>query len=179
MIHIELRCHCSTASRKRKYGKPEVWLALLAKAITHDVGEAMTGDIVRPFKYSSAALKTEIDRAERNMMNALPASVNIFRYMGEPSDEEIRTYVDAVVKAADFMSLYQFMRREVLRGNCEVRDFVSRMVKDFGDMADKSRPSGMEYIPYPVEKLGVYYRHLETAARKLLMMVRETRGEVI
>jgi len=178
MIHLELQCQ-STKSQGRKYGKQDVLLNILLKATTHDVGEAMTGDIVRPFKYSSSVLKEAIDRAERSMMNALPASVNIFRHMCQSDDDEINTYVNAVVKAADFMSLYQFMRREVLRGNCEIRDFVGRMVKDLDEMSKCAVPSGMKYVPYPLEKLGAYYRRLATAATKLHMMTRETRGEVI
>ena len=43
----------------------------------------------------------------------------------------------AIVKAADFMSLFTYMRREVLMGNREVKPFFQIMVKDLLDMSNQ------------------------------------------
>lgn len=182
MIHQELQRQAS-GLQKRKYGKQSVLLAIVLKAITHDMGEAVTGDVVRVFKYSSTSLKEEIDRAEKNLMGSLlPMNVTDIAWMADrtASDADASVYVQAVVKAADFMSLYQFMRREVLRGNCEVRDFIRRMVQDFSVQCPSPQfAPDAKHGTYPYNQLNPYYRCLEKAAKKLHIMVSTMRGEVV
>lgn len=175
MIHTELQ-RLSSSAQKKKYGKQSVFLAIMLNAITHDMAEAVTGDIVRPFKYSSAALKREVDIAEKNMMGMrLPTSVKEISWIAEATANKANasSYVEAVVKAADFLSLYQFMRREVLRGNTEIRDFVRMMVEDFRKKHISKNTS------YPHNLLNPYYRCLEVSAKKLLEMTSNTRGAVV
>jgi 5'-deoxynucleotidase YfbR-like HD superfamily hydrolase len=174
MIHSQLQ-GLSTDSARKKYGKKSVLLAILLKAITHDMAEAVTGDIIRPFKYSSPTLKEEIDRAEKDMVETrLPKEVKEIAILADQMTSfDNSEYVNAVVKAADFLSLYQFMRREVLRGNAEIRDFVQIMVEDFEKLPLTSNqlcdlPSAStNNDPYPLNLLNSYYRYLETCAKGL------------
>jgi 5'-deoxynucleotidase YfbR-like HD superfamily hydrolase len=176
MIHQELQRQSSSRERK-KYGKQSVLLAIMLKAATHDMGEAVTGDVVRPFKYSSSALKKEMDRAEKDMIeNLIPTAVKQVSWLADQTAAQASaaTYVDAVVKAADFMSLYQFMRREVLRGNCEIRNFLHRMVEDFSVMHSSNMTEA-----YPLNKLSPYYQFLEKESKKLHAVTVEARRKVV
>jgi len=118
--------------------------AVVLGAMVHDMYECVTGDVVRVFKYATPELKAEVDRAEGILADRLPAEVKdligISEHQlvrGSPSSVSAQ-YVKAVIKAADFMSLFQYMRREAARGNFEVIPFYNRMVADLGEMAEKS-----------------------------------------
>lgn len=164
MIHQEL----ANQLAKPALMKPEIVAAILLKAVVHDVREAVTGDLVRPFKYSTPEFKEAVDAAEHNMAKKLlPAQVLNMENLAERMAGKQAAYVGAVVKAADFMSLYQFMRREVLRGNCEIRDFVGRLVKDLTSMVDIQ----------PIRGLAAYYLELSMAAQSLHTMTRKMREE--
>jgi 5'-deoxynucleotidase YfbR-like HD superfamily hydrolase len=112
--------------------------AILLKATTHDIAECVTGDVVRTFKYSSMKLKEEINKAENKIIQEfakpIEALINNIQDSLAPFDD--RTYIDTVVKAADFMSLHQYMIREVRRGNREIiNPFYMRMEEDLKSMA--------------------------------------------
>lgn len=118
--------------------------AIVMAAIMHDVPEAVTGDIVRPFKYSSEELRKEVNAAEQRLLGRVPWRIrNLFSAsdrmstMEGPDGEEIGDYVETVVKAADFLSLFQYMRREAAKGNLEIIPFYNRMVQDIYDMRMK------------------------------------------
>lgn len=173
-IHDEVINQSPNAQRK-KYSKRDVLLAIVLKALVHDMGEAVTGDIVRPFKYSTEALKKAVDEAEHTMMGErLPKSLTkIASDAGKiASEADASTYVEAIVKAADFMSLYQFMRREILRGNVEIVGFVGRMCEDFGKMC--SAP----HLSYPFDVLEPYYRCLEKNAKVLHSMAAKSKAGI-
>lgn len=99
-------------------------------AITHDIVESLTGDLVRTFKYSSDVFKSAVNSAEHNMYSHLPDAIQILNHIWEYEAGQDAKYVKAVVKAADFMSLHQYMIREVARGNEEIRPFFQRMITD-------------------------------------------------
>jgi len=128
--------------------------ACLTHAITHDILEGIgSGDIVRTFKYRTKALKEAIDEAENQIMEESPLSlkrlfsiVNSLREKTKKSD-----YINSVVKAADFMSLHNFMIREVERGNREIKPYYERMIKDLRSMEENNRgvifvTGGKEFI---------------------------------
>jgi 5'-deoxynucleotidase YfbR-like HD superfamily hydrolase len=112
--------------------------AILVKALVHDGVESITGELIRTFKYSSPELKQAIDDAENKLIDEFEYPVRQLFYLSEKlkleTDEE---YIEDVVKAADFMSLFQYMRREILRGNDEIGPFYRRMIADIEMMADK------------------------------------------
>jgi len=112
-------------------------------SLIHDLEECVTGDVVRVFKYSTPELKAEVDRAEALLSERLDPEVKavsktIRSFTGLTGSVETKwdRYTKAVVKAADFLSLFQYMRREAARGNMEIIPFYNRMVSDLSEMAE-------------------------------------------
>lgn len=127
---------------------------VLSYALMHDFVECVSGDLVRTFKYSTPELKRAVDEAEDKLAEGFDPKVKDL--MSLPwqlvQDEADVKYVKAVVKAADFVSLHQYMVREVNRGNREVEPFYRRMKRDltaegakFGQSRD-SRIAGMKKL---------------------------------
>jgi len=112
---------------------------ILLKALVHDLAECVTGDVVRVFKYSTPELKQEVDRAENILMKKLPNLVQDLVGEAEQPQGNDKAYISAVVKCADFLSLFQFMRREAMRGNSEIAPFYGRMITDLETMASDER----------------------------------------
>lgn len=143
--------------------------AILLKAVIHDQAECVTGDIVRTFKYSSQALKDAIDEAESLIIDRFPKPiVDLYAFQEDLSgmtergrgDPDVQ-YVEAVVKAGDFLSLQQYMNREWLRGNREIEGFFDRMVADLRMMQEK-----VAAHPVPdVAKLAELYGAMADSAR--------------
>jgi 5'-deoxynucleotidase YfbR-like HD superfamily hydrolase len=111
-------------------------------AISHDVTESITGDIVRTFKYSSQKLRDAITEAEMGIISNFPESVrNLLglhvRLLTSKGHEDEIDYVINVVKMADFLSLWMFMRRELMRSNREIVPFYMRMIDDLEQMYRK------------------------------------------
>jgi len=98
---------------------------VLRHAVTHDLGESVAGDVVRTLKYATPEMKREVDRAESILVSELlPKSVRQTILRSPDKD------VLSIVKAADFLSLWQFMRREAARKNLEIIPYFWRMVRD-------------------------------------------------
>ncbi len=111
--------------------KSDMLASTLLHAIVHDVAECVTGDVVRTFKYSTPELKKEVDRAEELLIKKThPGTKRIIDLSGQLSNRNEK-FIKSVVKAADFLSLFQFMRREALRGNKEICPFFKMMIHDF------------------------------------------------
>jgi 5'-deoxynucleotidase YfbR-like HD superfamily hydrolase len=152
--------------------------ACLACALVHDIPEMKAGDFVRTFKYRSKALKQAIDKAEREILTEFGPSM---RAVVAAADSLVGaaknpSYVRAVVKAADFMSLHNFMVREVSRGNTEIHPFFERMVADLRAMASENEnvifaTGGKSF------ELGQYYSQLAQNAAAICAMF--LRGKVI
>ena len=154
LIHNRL-CSGSSAQLDR------IELLLFRRAMTHDIGECVTGDVVRTFKYSDPDLKSAINKAETNLVvKCLPRSVIEIINKSAECNESDSGYIDAVVKAADFVSLYHFMNREHQRGNKEITPFMQRMVSDLNGMADKCQVS-VEW--YNIELSDLYRKMAKMA----------------
>lgn len=114
-------------------------LQILRKALIHDVGECVSGDLVRTFKYSNPDLTKIINVAEDAMVEKyLPEGIKAIITSSESPNEQDHKYEKAVVKAADFVSLFHFMNREHARGNREITPFLNRMVADVHTMSLKA-----------------------------------------
>ena len=139
--------------------EPELIGAILLKGTVHDLAECVTGDVVRTFKYSSPTLREEIGKAEDRIIHQFPGPLKMLVHGVAPklaSGEG--PYVEAVVKAADFMSLHQYMMREVRRGNREIiRPYYLRMEDDLRSMME--RYTTLEFEPFQ----GLYKEMLDTA----------------
>jgi 5'-deoxynucleotidase YfbR-like HD superfamily hydrolase len=136
--------------------------AILMKAITHDLGEALTGDVIRPLKYETEELRKEVNRAEERISCRLFGQLvkNLFIITDDLTDNTDREYVEAVVKAADFLSLFQFMRREASKSNLEILPFYDRMVRDIHEKAIICEEEVNGF------KQRRFYQDLEGAARE-------------
>lgn len=131
---------------RRLHGPRDLDALIMQHALTHDALECLSGDIVRTFKYSSEEFRQAVNRAEEGLANSLPIEV---RSLLDEVRQHITSfghtlhwkgdYVKDVVKAADFMSLYQYMWREKKRGNSEIDPFFGRMIADLNAMGDKLR----------------------------------------
>lgn len=115
-------------------------LKILKKALSHDMVECVTGDFVRTFKYSSESLTHAIDKAETEVVQSIHSEIRDIIEGGSISENDPdREYIGGVVKAADFLSLHQFLRREVMRGNKEINPFVIRYKADLLLMSNKQK----------------------------------------
>ena len=111
---------------------------ILLKAVIHDVAEAKTGDLVRTFKYSLPELKEAVDKAEDLIVSSFHDQISsLFGLFTSMVGTDDLKYVEAVVKAADFLSLQQFMNREWLRGNREITPFFERMLTELDSASEK------------------------------------------
>lgn len=119
-------------------GPSEALPLVLSYAAVHDLPECLTGDVVRTFKYSSPEFKTAVDSAEEELVKKLPAKL-LSLYSDACSgtkNSEHGWYVKEVVKAADFISLYQYIWRERSKGNQEINQFWYRMKQDMRMMSE-------------------------------------------
>lgn len=129
---------------RRLNGPKELDALVMQHALTHDALECLSGDIVRTFKYSSEEFRAAVNKAEEGLASSLPVEVRslideaqyLLKVKVQGGEGE---YVKDVVKAADFMSLYQYMWREKKRGNSEIDPFFGRMIDDLKVMAEKLR----------------------------------------
>lgn len=140
---------------RRLKGPPALDALVMQHALTHDALECLSGDIVRTFKYSSEEFRQAVNKAEKGLADTLPREVKLLLDEVEKGlaglEERWRAeYVVDVVKAADFMSLYQYMWREKKRGNSEIDPFFGRMIADLKVAAERHRSAsgllkGTEY----------------------------------
>ncbi len=121
------------------YAWESVEYQILKYALVHDVGESVTGDVVRPFKYATPEMKRAADEAEDILTQRLMPDVvkQIIGELDDPRNTTYSEYVKDVIKAADFLCVYVFMNREFLHGNQEIEPFRKRMVADMTAMAAK------------------------------------------
>lgn len=104
---------------------------LLVSAMMHDFVEGHTGDFVRTFKYSLPELKKAIDQAEELEIQKYPHQVqNLYKMAEDGLSFTDRMLIKSIIKAADFISLYSYMRKEFLRGNREIKPFYELMMRD-------------------------------------------------
>jgi 5'-deoxynucleotidase len=115
-------------------------------ATIHDLIESVSGDVIRTFKYSSDELLNEIENAENKIIENFPNPIRNLYSMWKRMANNEEEYVKSVVKAADFLSLFEFMNREVLRGNKEIDPYICRMKKDFIYMSQKCASNSNEKI---------------------------------
>lgn len=154
---------------RRLNGPKELDALIMQHALTHDALECLSGDIVRTFKYSSEEFRAAVNRAEQGLASCLPAEVRSLldevhlhiTSFGE-SHHWKGDYVKDVVKAADFMSLYQYMWREKKRGNSEIDPFFGRMIDDLKAMAEKlrSKEGPREGAGFYTKSLASLYGHM-------------------
>lgn len=160
--------------------------SIATHAISHDITESITGDIVRTFKYSDPQLCKAIKKGEEKAVSEFPQTVQwllnvhktLIQAQGSIQYEEELHYVETVVKMGDFLSLWRFMRREILRNNKEITPFVNKMIIDLNKM--KNNVKAIDQIIPGMDindKVYAFYRKLAETATQLNMVL--TFGPVV
>jgi 5'-deoxynucleotidase YfbR-like HD superfamily hydrolase len=127
---------------------PELELMILKKALIHDIGECITGDLVRTFKYSNKDLKEIVNKSEHDMMEKYfpKLLLGLISETNNIKNKDDENYVNAIVKAADFISLFHYMNRQHNQGNREITPFINKMKIDLKEMSNKAK-DGTPYGP--------------------------------
>lgn len=99
--------------------EPKPSVALLRRAVFHDLAEYETGDIPSSAKWGSRILKDACDRLEEvvNTNN------------GFPTDEELSPYEIDVLKAADLFEMLWFCYEQYMLGNRGLRVVYVRVLE--------------------------------------------------
>jgi 5'-deoxynucleotidase YfbR-like HD superfamily hydrolase len=127
--------------------------ACVIQALIHDTPEGEIGDFVRTFKYRTKDLKKAIDSAESTIIEEFGPSLKaIYKISSLLTKKCDAKYVQSVVKAADFMSLHNFMIREMTRNNHEIVPFYDRMTDDLEAMSNSNsdvtfKTGGVDFKP--------------------------------
>lgn len=92
---------------------------VMVKALHHDLEEAMTGDIIRSFKYTTPELRAEIQKAGEIHMQELTKQLGdakdiTYTSWATSKDDSIEGHI---VKLADQLCLVAYLREEILSGN--------------------------------------------------------------
>jgi 5'-deoxynucleotidase YfbR-like HD superfamily hydrolase len=147
-------------------GEDRLTKDLLIAALVHDLAEAKTGDVVRTFKYSSELLKKEVDNAEKLIIESFPVEIqSLFKKPFDITYDD-GSYIKDVVKAADFVSLFRYMRKEAALHNMEIIPFYNRMITDIHDMCDVMRAKlKTSPIIYPQYLHQLYGQMLDNAEK--------------
>ena len=148
----------------------DILCACIMHAIVHDIAEGIgSGDIVRTFKYRTKALKNAVDEAEDQVIAESSDHIrNLFSTANRLSEKcENKSIVKAIVKAADFMSLYNFMTREIDRGNNEILPFFEIMEQDLVEMTYQTSNSQNNDI----QKLSSLYHEMSISAKNILIQI--------
>jgi 5'-deoxynucleotidase YfbR-like HD superfamily hydrolase len=115
--------------------------AVQSYAIVHDMVEMRSGDFVRTFKYKNPDLKKAVDETEDMVIEEFEGPTKaLYTTASMLMNLSDRPAVKKIVKAADFLSLFNYMTREVLRGNSEIAPFYKRMVDDLQSAATSEKP---------------------------------------
>jgi 5'-deoxynucleotidase YfbR-like HD superfamily hydrolase len=107
---------------------------LLRRCIMHDVSEALSGDIIRSYKYSSQALRTEMVTADRTNVRMLAARLGnegigarIFRDWHDAKDGLLE---GRIVALADMLAVYAECVEEAHMGNMMVMGVMEDLYKE-------------------------------------------------
>lgn len=89
----------------------------LRKATLHDLEECRTGDIHRPFKYSTASLKQSLDDAAEIASHQIvkriwPDSMMAVSWQMQWSDSKDNSLAGRIVRFADYLSVLSFVMQE-------------------------------------------------------------------
>jgi 5'-deoxynucleotidase YfbR-like HD superfamily hydrolase len=110
------------------------------RAVLHDAEEATTGDLPRPFKYSSPTFKAALDA-----MAAPAFDLTFGGCVGADTLQKMRqvwqlskddSYAGRIVEFADFLTVVSFATREGAGGNTMLRDHLGdlpRYARKFQD----------------------------------------------
>lgn len=105
---------------------------LLTRAVVHDLEEAISGDFPRPFKYSDATLKEQLDIAGLKAMYSLLGGINMSTaeravLLDAWSQQKDGSKESALLKFADLFAFLTFTLEEVRSGNKHILAYCTEV----------------------------------------------------
>jgi len=115
---------------------------LLARALFHDIDEAVTGDVPRPFKYSDDDLKHKLDivaakgvkKITSKLWGESPIGHGMFEDWKDAKDD---TLEGRILEFADFLSVLSYIYEEIRASNTIMQEHIAGM-QEYYDKFTKS-----------------------------------------
>jgi len=107
---------------------------VLARATVHDIEECVTGDFPRPFKYSDATLKMQLDLASATAVDQLAGTLWVDE--GDHPRQQFMAFWESakgddhegeIVRLADFLSALGYVYREWSSGNVSIEEHLTSL----------------------------------------------------
>lgn len=121
---------------------------LLAKAVTHDMSEAISGDIIRSYKYSSAAMTRACQDADLINMDALVKEIGVDILFDDWQNAKDGMLEGQIVKLADWLCVVSYCVAERRLGNLEIEGVLRHLYE-----TAISTYHGHEYLHRYVDEL--------------------------
>jgi len=106
---------------------------IMMYSLVHDITESVTGDVVRTFKHSNKKLNRVISKNESKHFKSSVSDLS--NAVVEEVMSRVDKYTKAVVKLADFMSIYKYLSTEYEMGNRVVVPFIKKAIEDLDKMS--------------------------------------------
>jgi 5'-deoxynucleotidase len=121
-LRVAMIAHALGVVRNRLFAGDVVPERVAVRALYHDAGEVLTGDLPRPVKYFNPQIETSYRRIETvardTLLGMLPEALRD-DYAGLFGPETAPPAEEALVKAADKLCAYMKCLEEVTAGNRE------------------------------------------------------------
>ena len=116
--------------------------SLLGRALIHDLEEARTGDIPRPFKHSNPLLKDGIDQAGgiamAQVMRDLLPEADAERYVNTWEHAKDDSFEGRILQFADFLSVLSYLAHEAMSSNRTITEHLDDM-QDYMELFHDSK----------------------------------------
>jgi 5'-deoxynucleotidase YfbR-like HD superfamily hydrolase len=141
-------------------GFPVNLATVLEKAIIHDVDECLTGDILRPIKYSVPGLYDAIENAAKDMLGQLSEDLGIGKLLPLLwSNSKNGDLEGHIVYFADFIAVLSYLWQEDSFGNKRAAAIAKECMQWFYKI--------MNNMPAPhSEALAPYFAQVEAFAKE-------------
>jgi len=112
-------------------------LWLLKCALVHDMEECLTGDFLRSFKYSSIALRAELEegaeRAAKATFDEIHKELSHW-YVNAWRQAKNNTIAGQVIRYADFLSVVMYLSKEAASGNRYAETMIRGELRSYWDL---------------------------------------------
>lgn len=142
---------------------------VLLKAVVHDFDEAVTGDVVRPTKYFSTALRDEMKKLELHGIERIATKLDLPNLIEQHFDsKDLEDRHGYIVAFADFMCAVHRLWEEVLCfNNTQMAHCAAHMHNALYNLNIKRPAAHMAFQ----KVLDEYYEEMNA----ILMLVRSTK----
>jgi len=140
---------------------------LLLRAVMHDIGETITGDVARPTKYSRKSVKNGLDAFEGKAVKHIEKvlSISFTEEWENAKDESIEGYI---IRIADWASVLVKVMTEVVyynnHGFIRVLEELAQGREEFLEIGNKHAPLSYFTVAL-VQLLNTISDHVEDPVR--------------